>query len=228
MDRRTIGHRLRQAREVAGLTQGEVGKSIGKSQSAISDYERGRLGIELPELMKLAKIVGQPTSYFLDEETPDLERGAETEIRKACRLMETALERLQVPPPGSEPVKWVQWRGEVPGGIPAETLELEYVPVPASLLRNDDVFACTVRGDSMIGRGIRNSDRVIIDPNLSPHDGDIVVARKDDEVVIRIYREDEDGLYLIAAARGYPRLRLQEAIIVGVVTGWFRYHKNKT
>lgn len=225
MDRRTIGQRIRQAREAAGLSQEEVARRLGRSQSAMSDYERARLGLELPDLIRLAEILDQRISFFLNEESTEPERRIEEEIRRARQALESTVKYLTGAPPDAEAVKWVQSRGEVPAGPPADTIEVEYVPVPAHLLKNDDMFALTVRGDSMIGRGIRDGDRVIVNPSLSANDGDIVIARKDDEKVIRIYREDEDGLLLIAAARGYPRLRLEEATIIGVVTGWFRHNK---
>jgi len=227
LDKKRIGHRLRAAREAAGLSQEELGKMVGYSQGNISDWERGRLNVKVPIFLKLVKALRQPMSFFIGEEIGEPERTTEWELRQARHIIESALEKIPMPPPGSEPVKWVQSRGEVPGGMPADTLEVEYVPVPASFLRNDDVYAVTVCGDSMIGRGIRSGDRVIVDPNLSARDGDIVIACKNDEKVIRIYREDEDDVHLIAATRGYPRLLLKEATILGVVTGWFRHDENK-
>lgn len=226
MDRKTIGSRLRQARESAELSQEEVARRLGKSQSAISDYERARLGLELPDLIELAKILGQPVSFFLDEESTDLQHRAEGEIRRARKMMESALKHLQVPPPGSEPVKWVPLVAGSPAGEVVETSQVEQVPVPSSLVTSKDIFALEILGDSMVGRGLLNGDRVIVNPNRSPQDGDIVVVRRDNERVVLIYHQDESGSYLVAAVPGSPRLPLEEATIIGVVTGWFIYHNN--
>jgi len=222
MDRKMLGRRLRQAREAAGLSQEEAAKRLGKSQSAMSDYERGRLGLELPDLVELAKVLDQPVSFFLDEQANNVQHRTEQELRRARQVIEAALEG-QVRPPRGEVVRWVPLVAGGSAGDVVETWELEQVPVPLSLVSNKDVFALEVLGRSMRGRGIQDGDRVIVDPNRSPRDGEIVVARRNSEKVIRIYHEDEDGPYLAAAARGYPRLRLKEATIVGVVTGWFRH-----
>lgn len=225
MNRKILGSRLRQAREAAGLSQEEAARRLGKSQSAISDYERGRLGLEIPDLVEIAKVLNQPVSFFLDEQANNVQQRMEQELRRARQVIEAALEE-QMRPPGGEVVTWVPLVAGGSAGAIVETWELEQVPVPASLVSNKDVFALEVLGHSMRGRGIQDGDRVIVDPHRRLKDGEIVVARRNDEKVIRIYHEDENGPYLAAAARGYPRLRLKEASIIGVVTGWFRYYKN--
>jgi len=92
------------------------------------------------------------------------------------------------------------------------------------MVSSKDVFACGVDGNSMRGRGIQSGDRLIVDPHRSANAGDIVLAQSGEDKVIRILRLDDNGPYLVAAARGYNRLRLtEEAVIIGVVIGWFRH-----
>jgi len=62
-----------------------------------------------------------------------------------------------------------------------------------------------------------DGDIVFVDKTLNPERGDIVIARKDDEVVIRLYRDEDEGPYLEAASKGYRKLPLAEVEIIGVV-----------
>lgn len=50
-----------------------------------------------------------------------------------------------------------------------------------------DSFALKVKGESMIEAGIFEGDLVIISPKATVLNGDIVVARVDDEVTVKIY-----------------------------------------
>lgn len=61
----TFGERLKAERIKKGLTQTEVGKSLGLVQSAIAKYE---LGIKEPKqatLIALSKLYGVTTDYLL-------------------------------------------------------------------------------------------------------------------------------------------------------------------
>jgi len=51
---------------------------------------------------------------------------------------------------------------------------------------------------------------------------EMVVARKDEEVVLRIYKEDAKGLFLEAGNKGYPILRLKDTRVLGAVVGSYR------
>ena len=57
--------RLKKARLEADLTQGEVAKKLGCSQSWVSKIELGELRVEAIWLNRLAKLYGKSVSYFL-------------------------------------------------------------------------------------------------------------------------------------------------------------------
>jgi transcriptional regulator with XRE-family HTH domain len=57
---------LKMARLKSGLTQAEVAKRIGRPQSFVSKCESGERRIDVVELAELAKLYGQPVTYFLD------------------------------------------------------------------------------------------------------------------------------------------------------------------
>jgi transcriptional regulator with XRE-family HTH domain len=58
--------KLREAREVSGLTQQEAAKKLSKPQSYISKIERGERRIDVVELTTLARIYKKPANYFFE------------------------------------------------------------------------------------------------------------------------------------------------------------------
>ena len=56
--------RLRQAREDAGLTQVELAKALGRSQTWVSKCELGERRVDFVELEDLAKALGKPLDWF--------------------------------------------------------------------------------------------------------------------------------------------------------------------
>lgn len=223
-----IGRRIRSAREEGGLTQAELGDRLGVSHSVISDLERGiPKKVDLFDLEKIGEILGKPLSYFLGQDTEEDRKAAE------YKRLATELERLRGQVRGLEPDYMrdmipIPLIGTVPGGYPdfrAEEDAEEFYPIRRVVIHEEDAYCLKVTGNSMIGRGIFDGDIVFVDAVLKPKDGSIVIARKGDEAVIRVYREDDNGPYLEAANKGYKRLRLKEAEIIGVVVESRREHR---
>ena len=82
--------------------------------------------------------------------------------------------------------------GRVAAGQPilAEDNVEEYVDVPAFLRRDDGDFVLRIEGDSMINAGIISGDLVVVHPQQQAADGEIVVARVNDEATTkRFYNE---------------------------------------
>lgn len=63
--------RLKTAREVKNISQRKLGMILGLSDKAISAYESGRTYPPLDTLIKMAKELDKPVSYFLDEDTQE-------------------------------------------------------------------------------------------------------------------------------------------------------------
>ncbi|HIX13946.1 MAG TPA: helix-turn-helix domain-containing protein [Candidatus Anaerofilum faecale] len=58
-------HRLRDLREDAGLTQTQVAKYLGMSQTGYSKYETGENDIPTQVLIRLAQLYRTSTDYLL-------------------------------------------------------------------------------------------------------------------------------------------------------------------
>ena len=67
-DRKTLGERLREAREYLGFSQEEVATYLGVSRSALSNMESGQRKVDALELKKLAGLYKRPVSHFTGDE----------------------------------------------------------------------------------------------------------------------------------------------------------------
>ncbi|HCC32676.1 MAG TPA: repressor LexA [Clostridiales bacterium] len=114
--------------------------------------------------------------------------------------------------------------GRVAAGMPilaVENREDTYT-LPFDLVRSDAAFMLRVKGDSMIGAGIRDGDYALVRQQASAEDGDIVVAMVEDEATIkRLYRED-GRIRLQPDHPTLPPIVVQEAVVLGKVIGLFR------
>lgn len=61
-----LGKRILVAREEKKMSQEQLANAIGCSQSALSNYEKGKRQIYLSQLEKVAETLEKPLNYFLD------------------------------------------------------------------------------------------------------------------------------------------------------------------
>jgi len=81
--------------------------------------------------------------------------------------------------------------GTIAAGSPIDALQsAEYLEIDKKYT-DDGCYALKVRGDSMIEDGIYDGDYVIIKPNPSPHNGEVVVALLEDgsATLTRFFKE---------------------------------------
>ncbi len=78
-------------------------------------------------------------------------------------------------------------------------------------------FALRVRGDSMVGAGILSGDKVVVRPQQTAEDGQIVVARIEDEATVkRLFRRD-GKILLLPENDAYAPIDGSQAQIIGLV-----------
>ena len=85
-------------------------------------------------------------------------------------------------------------------------------------------FALRVRGDSMVGAGILDGDRVVVRPQQSADQGDIVVALLGDEATVKRLRRDRNGVWLMPENPAYEPIDGREASILGKVCAVVRLY----
>ena len=83
-------------------------------------------------------------------------------------------------------------------------------------------FALRVRGDSMINAGILEGDKVVVRPQPSADDGQIVVARIGDEATVKRLRRKNGRIWLMPENDAYEPIDGTEAELIGLVKAVIR------
>ncbi len=78
-------------------------------------------------------------------------------------------------------------------------------------------FALRVRGDSMIGAGILPGDKVVVRPQATADDGQIVVARIGDEATVKRLSRKNGQIWLLPENDAYAPIDGSEAELIGLV-----------
>ena len=115
--------------------------------------------------------------------------------------------------------------GEIAAGQPIEAYDdrSEAVDVPRSMTHREDAYVLRVRGKSMIDALIDDGDYVVVQPQATARDGDIVVALLEDNGVTlkRFYRE-RDRIRLQPENPDMEPIYATELQIQGKVVGVIR------
>jgi transcriptional regulator with XRE-family HTH domain len=66
MDKQAIADRLKSAREMSGLSQGQAAKKLGMHRPTISEIEAGRRNVKSDELLQFANLYGVEIQWLAD------------------------------------------------------------------------------------------------------------------------------------------------------------------
>lgn len=77
---KTFGEKVRQAREILGLSQETLAKEAGLSQRSITSYETNQSKPRGSTARRLAKVLGVSTDYLLSETAEDPQEGLTKDI----------------------------------------------------------------------------------------------------------------------------------------------------
>ncbi|MEP7378281.1 MAG: transcriptional repressor LexA [Chloroflexota bacterium] len=114
--------------------------------------------------------------------------------------------------------------GEIAAGGPIEAYQeaSETLTVPDAL-SNGDAYVLKVRGDSMIDAHITDGDFVVIRPQQTAHDGDIVVAQVEDNgVTLKRFFREKNRIRLQPANERYEPMFYDDVRIQGKLVGVIR------
>lgn len=119
--------------------------------------------------------------------------------------------------------------GKVAAGIPilAHENREDCFPVPSMLLHgiHSDAFMLRIDGESMKNAGICDRDIIVVETGTTPQDGDIVVARvNDDEVTVKRFFQKGKEIELRPENEAFsPMFYPVDCVeILGCVTGLMR------
>jgi repressor LexA len=114
--------------------------------------------------------------------------------------------------------------GRVAAGVPitaAENLEDHFV-MPAAWAPRHGGFALHVKGDSMIGAAILDGDLVVVEPQPTANNGEIVVAMIDGEATVKRYFRENGRIRLQPENDALEPIYAEDVTIVGRVEAVIR------
>ena len=161
------------------------------------------------------------------------------EIGAAVGLRSTAsvsyhLQQLQekglLVSPGKKGCKRAIVTAQRPGHIPVVGVVTAGMPILAvenlegSIAWEGDpsCFALRVKGDSMVGAGILDGDLVIVRPQQNADDGQIVVARIEDEATVKRLHRRSGQVLLMPENDAYSPIDGTHAELIGLVKAVIR------
>lgn len=123
--------------------------------------------------------------------------------------------------------------GTIAAGIPITATENveEMIPVPPELVHGSQgAFALRVKGDSMIGEHIMPHDIVVIRPQSSADNGDLVAVLLGDEATVKKYHAADGRVRLLPANPAYEPIEVnrEDSRVIGKVIGLLRNYQGPT
>jgi repressor LexA len=199
---------------------------LTKRQQEIFDFIKSysaRFGYP-PTVRDIGKAVGLASSSTVHAHLANLEKlgllRRDPSKPRAIEMLDRAVEQVKsiVRPDGLPLV------GQVAAGSPVlaeENIE-EYVNVPLLAGGDEGRFILRVRGESMIDAGILPDDYVVVRPQETAEDGEIVVALVGEEATVKRFFREEDHIRLQPENASMEPIRTRDVQVLGRVVGLFR------
>jgi repressor LexA len=109
--------------------------------------------------------------------------------------------------------------GRVAAGVPitaAENLEDTFA-LPASFVKRSGAFMLRVKGDSMIEAAILDGDLIVVQPQPTAENGEIVVAMIDGEATVKTFYREAGRIRLQPENRNMEPIYVDDVTVVGRV-----------
>ncbi len=137
------------------------------------------------------------------------------------RALEVLRDEREIPTKKVVPIPIV---GRVAAGQPllAQQNIDDYFPLPVDFVRSDECFILRVRGDSMIDAGIYDGDLLVVRRQQTADNGDIVVARLEDEATVKRFFKEEERIRLQPENVKMEPIYTRDAAIEGVALAVIR------
>jgi len=204
----------------------DIGKDLTKRQQEIFDFIKkysAKYGYP-PTVRDIGKAVGLASSSTVHAHLANLEKlglvRRDPTKPRAIELLDRAVGAVKdvVIPQGLPLV------GHVAAGSPilAEENIEEYVSVPPIAGGEDGEYLLRIRGDSMVNAGILPDDYVVVRPQDTAGDGEIVVALVGEEATVKRFFREDDHVRLQPENDAHEPIRTREARVLGRVVGVLR------
>ena len=184
----------------------------------------------MPRTSNKAELIMEYVNEFIQENgySPSVrEIGAAVGLRSTASVsyhLQALQDKGLLQSPGAKGRKRAIVTGARPGQIPVVGVVTAGMPILAvenqegTIPWNDpNCFALRVRGDSMVGAGIFSGDKVVVRPQQTADDGQIVVARIDDEATVKRLSRRNGQIWLLPENEKYDPIDGTNAEIIGIV-----------
>jgi repressor LexA len=212
--------------------EGAQGMDLTKRQQEIFDFIKrysAKYGYP-PTVRDIGKAVGLASSSTVHAHLANLEklgllrrdpskpRAIELLDRMGGSVVDTLENVKSLVRPGLPVV------GAVAAGQPilAEENIEEYVNVPAAAGGDQGEYVLKVRGESMKDAGILEGDYVVVRPQETANDGEIVVALVGEEATVKRFFRELDHVRLQPENVAMEPIRSKDVKVMGRVVGLFR------
>jgi repressor LexA len=175
-----------------------------------------------PSVREIGERVGLSSSSTVQSHLKTLERHGllRRDPTKPRALVPADMVLRAVPPADDRPESIaVPIIGRVAAGVPitaAENLEDTFV-LPASFVKRSGAFMLRVKGDSMIDAAILDGDLIVVDPQPSAENGEIVVAMIDGEATVKRFYREAGRIRLQPENRDMAPIYADDVTVVGRV-----------
>jgi len=142
------------------------------------------------------------------------------ELKKQGRIKGEPNKRRAIALPDGQKQGRIPVVGVVTAGVPILAVENMEGTIPWD--GESGCFALRVRGDSMIGAGILDGDKVIVRPQADADNGEIVVALLEDEATVKRLHRKNGEVWLMPENPAYSPIDGRNASILGKVKGVVR------
>ncbi len=189
----------------------------------------------MPRTSNKAEMIMDYVNQFIQENgySPSVrEIGAAVGLRSTASVsyhLQALQEKGLIQAPGAKGRKRALVTGARPGQIPVVGMVTAGIPILAVENQEGTIpwnepgcFALRVRGDSMVNAGILSGDKVVVRPQQTADDGQIVVARIDDEATVKRLRRKNGEVWLMPENENYEPIDGTNAELIGVVRGVIR------
>jgi repressor LexA len=183
----------------------DIGKAVGLASSST-------VHAHLANLEKLGLLRRDPSKpraiELLDRVREDVGSAVGTAVGSALSVLRPGLPLV----------------GHVAAGSPilAEENIEDYVQVPPIAGGDDGEYILRVRGESMKNAGILGGDFVVVRPQETATDGEIIVALVGEEATVKRFYRESDHVRLQPENETMEPIRSKEVRILGRVVGVFR------
>ena len=190
----------------------------------------------MPRTSNKAELIMDYVNQFIQENgySPSVrEIGAAVGLRSTASVsyhLQALQDKGLLQAPGAKGRKRAIVTGQRQGQIPVIGVVTAGIPILAVENQEGTIswdgepgcFALRVRGDSMINAGILSGDKVIVRPQQTAEDGQIVVAMIEDEATVKRLSRKNGEIWLLPENDAYDPIDGTYAEIIGIVRGVVR------